>query len=232
MKRRMKVRGTATAAALALAGLCSVAATASAQFGLRGGMNLSKFVGGDANNSESAKGLNLGAAIPLIHLGPLSIVPEVYYSQKGAKQFDPAALASATTAPSSVEFGLDYIEVPLLAKVSFPLARLLHGYVTGGPAYAWNIDCSISVSGTGPTTNTSDCSQTFATFKTAMQKADRGVVAGGGLDFTIPGLGGLNLDARVVRGLTRITTSTTGTTTPDIKNQSVSLMLGYYLGGR
>src|SRR6478736_5676759 len=122
MKRRMKIRGTATAAALALAGLCSVAATASAQFGLRGGMNLSKFVGGDANNSESAKGLNLAAAIPLIHPGPLSIVPEVYYSQKGAKQFDPAALASATTAPSSVEFGLDYIEVPLLAKVSFPLA--------------------------------------------------------------------------------------------------------------
>jgi hypothetical protein len=192
---------------------------------------LSKFVGGDANSGESSKGgLNAGASIPLIHIGFLSIGPEVYYSQKGANQFDPAALSTPTTAPGSVEFGLDYIEVPLLARVSFPLARLLHGYVTGGPAYAWNINCSISSTSTGTTTNTSDCSQTFATFKTAMQKADRGAVGGGGLMFTVPGLGGINLDARVTRGLTRITTSSTGATTPDIKNQSVSLMLGYFLG--
>lgn len=202
-----------------------------AQFGLRGGMNLSKFVGSSAGNSESATGLNVGASISLIHLGPVSIVPEVYYSQKGARQFDPGALAAGSAAaPTTLDFGLDYIEVPVLVKVSFPLARVLHGYVAGGPAYAWNIDCSISVTGSGATTNTSNCNQTFGSVKTAMQKADRGIVAGAGLDFNAFGLGGLNLDARVVRGLTRLTTSTAGTTGADLKNQSVSLMLGYYIG--
>lgn len=216
---------------LILLSICASGAPAVAQLGLRGGMNLSKFVGGDANNSQSTAGLNVGASIPLIHIGPLSIVPEVYYSQKGAKQFDPTALAGGTaTAPRSLEFGLDYIEVPVLAKISFPLARLLHGYVAGGPAYAWNINCSISVDSSGTTMNTNDCSQTFGSFKTAMQKADRGIVLGGGLDLNVLGLGGLNLDARVVRGLTRLTTTTAGTTGADIKNQSVSLMLGYYLG--
>jgi hypothetical protein len=101
--------------------------------------------------------------------------------------------------------------------------------VTGGPAYAWNVDCSIQITDAGATPSTNDCSQTFGSFKSAMQKADLGAVAGGGLDFRIPGLGGLNLDARLVRGLKRLTTGTSGA---DIKNQTVSLMLGYYLGNK
>jgi len=53
------------------------------------------------------------------------------------------------------------------------------------------------------------------------------VVIGGGIDFTIRGLGGLNLDARLVRGLARLRTGATGS---DIKNQAITLMLGYYIG--
>jgi len=205
--------------ALSLLVLFGVPGRAASQFGIRGGVNLTKFVGADATGSESATGLNLGASIPLITLGPLSIVPEVYYSQKGAKQFDPQ---TATT----FEFGLNYIEVPLLAKLSIPLSRSLSAYVAGGPAYAWNVDCSISSTSTG-NSSSSECGETFGSFDTAMEKADRGVVVSTGLDFTIPGLGGLNLDARLVRGLARLRTGATGS---DIKNQAFSLMLGYYLG--
>ena len=203
---------------LAMFGLATSAAPAAGQFGIRGGMNLSKFVGGDATGAESTTGLSLGASIPLLHLGPVSIGPEVYYSQKGAKgQFDP-------TVAQSFEFGIDYIEVPVIAKLSFPLVGLLRGYVSGGPAFAWKIDCSITSTSSGTTTNVGDCNDTFGSFDTAMEKADRGVVIGTGLDFTIHGLGGLNLDARLVRGLARLTSGT------DIKNQSISLMLGYYVG--
>lgn len=38
------------------------------------------------------------------------------------------------------------------------------------------------------------------------------------------GIGAVNLDLRVVRGLSRLTENATG---PDVKSQSVSLMLGY-----
>jgi len=207
---------------LAVATLCvsTVASPAVAQFGFRGGMNLSKFVGADASQSESARGLNLGATITLLHIGPLSLVPEVYYSEKGSKELD---LSTATT----FEYGLNYIEVPVLAKLAFPLKGWLRGYVAGGPTYAWNIDCSITATETGSTTNIGECGDTFRSFDTAMEKADRGVVMSGGLDFTVPGLGGLNLDARLVRGLARLRTGTTGS---DIKNQAFSLMLGYYFG--
>lgn len=197
--------------------LAALATPAQGQFGIRGGVNLTKFVGDDAASSESATGLNLGATIPLLTIGPVSIVPEVYYAQKGAKQFDP-------TTATTFEFGLDYIEVPVLAKLSIPLGGALRWYVAGGPAFAWRVDCSISSTSSGTSTDTSDCSETFGSFNTAMEKADRGVVVGSGLDFTIPGLGGLNLDARLVRGLTRLTEGA------DVKNQAFSLMLGYYLG--
>ena len=183
-------------------------------------MNLTKFVGGDAAEGDTKAGLNLGASIPLIRLGPLSIVPEVYYSEKGGLQFDPM-----TT--TTFEYGLNYIEVPVLAKLSFPLAGALRGYVAGGPAYAWNIDCTISATESGTTNNLGECGETFSSFDTAMEKADRGVVIGAGLDFTVPGLGGLNLDARFVRGLARLRSGNSGS---DIKNQAYTLMLGYYIG--
>ena len=213
----------------AILSLIVFTARAYAQLGVRGGMNLSKFVGADATNTEATKRLNAGGSFSLIHIGPVSLVPEVYYSQKGSRELASALTNPGTTTPTvgTTVFGLDYIEVPVLAKVSFPLARLLNGYVTGGPAYAWNVDCSIQIADAGPTPTSNDCSQTFGSFKSAMQKADLGAVVGGGLDFSIPGLGGLNLDTRLVRGLKRLTTGTTGA---DIKNSTVSLMLGYYLG--
>jgi hypothetical protein len=191
-----------------------------AQFGIRGGMNLTKFVGGDAGENEASTGLNLGASIPILRIGPLSIVPEVYYSEKGSKQFDPM---TSTT----FEYGLNYIEVPVLAKLSFPLKGALRGYVTGGPAYAWNIDCTITATESETTNTLGECGETFSSFDTAMEKADRGVVIGGGLDFTVRGLGALNLDARIVRGLARLKSGNTGS---DIKNQAFTLMLGYYIG--
>lgn len=207
-------------AAVATLGVPAAATPAMAQFGIRGGMNLTKFVGGDAGENEASTGLNLGLSIPLIHIGSVSIVPEVYYSEKGSKQFDP-------TTSTTFEYGLNYIEVPVLAKVSFPLAGALRGYVTGGPAFAWNIDCSITATESGTTNNLGECGEVFHSFDTAMEKADRGVVFGGGLDFTVRGLGALNLDARLVRGLARLRTGTTGT---DIRNQAFTLMLGYYIG--
>jgi hypothetical protein len=204
---------------LATLGVSTLASPAAAQFGFRGGMNLSKFVGSDAKGSESARGLNLGASLALLHIGPVSIVPEVYYAEKGSKEID---LATAT----SFEYGLDYIELPVLIKVSFPLKGWLRGYVDGGPAYAWNIDCSITATDAGATNTFDHCGDMFRSYNTAMEKADRGVVMGGGLDFTVPGLGGLNLDARLVRGLARLKPGTGS----DIKNQAASLMLGYYIG--
>src|SRR5687768_9019350 len=166
---------------------------ASAQFGLRGGVNLSKFVGSDAAESETTKGLNLGLTVPLFKIGPISLVPELYYAQKGGKQFNPLAPGEG------FEFDLAYVEVPLLAKLTIPLnqSRTLSAYIAGGPAFAWEVDCSFSSTSAGTTTEVEDCEETFGSFDTAMKKADRGIVANAGINFSLFGMAGLNLDARM-----------------------------------
>jgi hypothetical protein len=199
------------------------ATPAAAQLGIRGGVNLSKFVGEDAG-SESMKGMNFGASLTLLSVGPVSIGPEVYYAKKGG-EFDPA-----TATAESLEFELSYLEVPLLARFTFPLGERLSMYVGGGPVYGWNLDCTFSAA-TDPNAEARECGQQFSTFDTAMESADKGIVANVGLNLPVlGGFGGLHLDARLVRGLDRLIEND-AEEGPDLKNQAITLMLGYYLGG-
>ena len=119
--------------------------------------------------------------------------------------------------------------MPLLARLTIPLAGALSMYVGGGPVYGWNLDCKFSAA-TDPSTTARECGQQFSSFDTAMNSADKGLVFNGGLNLPVlGGFGGLNLDARVVRGLDRVV-DTSSETDPDLKNQAITLMLGYYLG--
>lgn len=194
---------------------------AAAQFGLKGGANLSRFVGADAED-ETRTGLNFGGAFNLLSLGPVSLGPELYYAQKGGVQAQ-----NGTT----YEIGLDYVEVPLLARFTLPVpgARFLRSYLTGGPAYAWRLNCEVEAEdGSAAPGSDGECvAADFTNRETAIRTADRGVVLGGGMALSVFGLGGVTLDARVVRGLARLSEGEEG---PEVKNQAVSLMLGYSFG--
>jgi hypothetical protein len=64
-----------------------------------------------------------------------------------------------------------------------------------------------------------------------MSSADKLVVINGGLNFfVLGGFGGLNLDARLTRGFDQVIEGADGTGDTEAKNQSITLMLGYYLG--
>lgn len=207
---RTRARGI-LAATIALT--AATATQASAQLTLRGGVNLTTFVGGDAEDVESRKGLNLGAAIPLFHFGPVAIVPEIYYAQKGAEQPATGGVLNP------FEFRLDYIEVPVLARLNFGSGSL-RPYLQAGPSFAWQLDCSISLDAVG--TGNDDCGQSL---NDELKDYDQGIVFGGGIDFGLAGIGALNLDARFERGLARITDNA------DLKNQAFTLMLGWQVGG-
>lgn len=184
-----------------------------AQLTLRGGVNLTTFVGGDAEDVESRKGLNLGAAIPLFHFGPIAIVPEIYYAQKGAEQ------SSATGLFNPFEVRLDYIEVPVLARFNLG-GSTIRPYLQAGPSFAWQLDCAVTLQSAGA--GTDDCGESL---NDELKDYDQGIVFGGGLDFALAGIGALNLDARFERGLARIAEDA------DLKNQAFTLMLGWQIGG-
>ncbi|TVZ28178.1 opacity protein-like surface antigen [Gillisia sp. Hel_I_86] len=97
---------------MALLSIGSLSAQESVYFGVKGGLNLSTFRGdgfGDFDNPSSRTSFNLGllAEIPLSD--KFSVQPEVLYSGQG---YDIASRNNA----NDVEYQLDYINVPVLAK--------------------------------------------------------------------------------------------------------------------
>jgi hypothetical protein len=214
-----------THTALAVLLVALTVSPAVGQFGVRGGINLTKFIGDDTDNVESSQGLNLGGSFQLFTLGPIAIVPEVFYSQKGAEIED----VDGPSTPVQLKFSLDYLEVPVLARLNLPAVGMLNPYVAAGPAFAWQLSCELDVTDGGASEEVRDCGEQFGSVDTAFQDADRGLVVTGGIDLHVFGAGGLNLEARLVRGLARLNESDGGGE-PDVRNQAVSLMLGYSFG--
>ena len=208
----------------AVAGL-AVPRLATAQLGLRGGMNLSKFVGDDAASESSTK-LRMGASLSLLRVGPVSLNPEVYYAQRGGRQIAPASEPNPLV--QAYDFSMNYLEVPLLVKLSLVKVGPIRPYIAGGPVYAWQLECDVSLIGLTSETE-QDCEDdTFTNARTAIKNADTGIMAGAGIDFNVFGIGAITLDARLVRGLDRITEDSSAG--GDVKSQAVSLMLGYSIG--
>lgn len=194
--------------------------------GLRGGINLANFVGADAADDRSKLGLNLGGSFRLISIGPVSITPEVYYAQKGSIQelMDPTAFEPGSAGQPELTFSLAYIEVPVLVQVALPLGGdSFRPYLQAGPALAWNLDCEIEFS----ESDTSDRCDSLSeeNLEETIRDFEQGVVFGGGTDIRLPRrLGAVNLDARLTRGLSRLTEET------EISNQAFTFMLGYWIG--
>lgn len=194
--------------------------TATAQAGFRGGVNLSELFGSAVDDGETRRGLNLGASFGLVGLGPVQLVAEAYYRRKGGRG-DIEEFQQAAAAGQPVEVGLDYVEVPVLARVD--LGRIggrLFPYVQGGPAFGWNLECSVEVVN-GESAN--DCADLTENFSETLQDYETGLILGAGTDIHLWGGAGLNLDVRYTQGVTRVTDDA------DLKNRSLTFMLGYSL---
>jgi len=190
-----------------------------AQSGLKGGINLNQFFGSTVDETDTQTGLNLGASLGLVSLGPLQLVGEVYYRQKGGKgNIDYFQDPSTTTGP--VEVGIDYVEVPILARINLgSVGGKLFPYLEGGPAFGWQIDCGVEAGAQG--NGEVACDDLLENAEETLKDYELGAVLGGGVDFVLgPGMG-INLDVRYTAGLSDLTPDA------EIKNRSFTVMLGY-----
>lgn len=211
--------------------------TTAAQIGIRGGINLSRFIGEDVAETEDLMGLNAGLSFSIINIGPISIVPEVYYAEKGTRlkeqiqqfqQQDPQTPVNPEDV--ELEFNLAYVEIPILVKIRLPFlsTEVIHPYIAGGPVFGFRLDCSISFTNESAEERIQDCvDDNFSDLEATFNDADRGYVLSSGIDFRIPLLGTLTLDGRYYRGLSRLIENQEN---DDIYNQNITLMLGYSIG--
>lgn len=213
---------------LAVALAACVAATPvglSAQFTLKGGVNLVDFFGDDVQSSDRRARLAGGASFDLLSVGPFTLAPELYYAQQGADNFEQKLQQG-----QPVRVSLEYVEIPVLLRLALPFGgQRLSPYVAGGPVFGWQLDCSFEAAQQGTTEN---CAQLLGgqdQLEETLRDYEQGLAFGAGFAVNLlRGFGAVTLDARYTLGMTRLSDDEDG---PDIQNRAFALLLGYRLGG-
>lgn len=196
MKREMSV---VLATVLVLATFGPAAAMGPVEAGIKGGVNLAnQSTDPDSDPSlDTRTGLALGGYVGFPVLPNLQIQPEALFMMKGAEQSDDTGTSS---------YKLNYIEVPVLAKLGFMNQSPAHPSIFVGPSLAFNASSKADVAGAGEIDT-----------KDYTKPVDVGVVVGAGVDFQ-----NLGIDVRYTRGLTN-TADVEGSDT-EVTNSVISIM--------
>jgi hypothetical protein len=193
--------------ALAVAGLFSVPALAQGLgLGVKGGVNIAtqRFQGDDGSPGVDPRiGAVAGVFATLRLLPWLDLQGEGLYAMKGTR-------LDLESVQSSV--WLDYLEVPILAKVSRRGGGARRYFVAAGP--------SVGVRLRGRTRTKFGDSTEEIDIGDELERLDFGVAAGGGVD-----LGSIVLDGRYTLGLTDTDKDKTDTVT--VTNRTISFTVGF-----
>ncbi len=197
---------------MALAALCVAAVlpqTLSAGVGIKGGLSLSKYSYTSAEpmpfTMENLTGL-VGGVYFNMGLGPLSFQPEILYARMGMKY----SFEGAT-----VEYQTNYIQVPLLLKVSVIPAGPIQPVVYAGGYGSY----LLSAKGVMTSEEGSDSGDLDDMY----QKYDYGLVGGAGIEFKLPGVK-LSLEGRYNLGLANVWKD--AEEGESLKNRSIMVLLG------
>lgn len=143
----------------------------------------------EVEDAEPRNGLVLGGQLTIRVNALFAFQPELLYVQKGLE----GALDFGGT-PVDLAYRSDYLEVPLLARLSLG-GRTVRPFVLAGPSLAFSVACHVDGEVDGDT-ETIACADADA----EPAAVDLGLVAGGGLELPI-GMNALTVGARYTAGL-------------------------------
>ncbi|MDA8244073.1 MAG: porin family protein [Elusimicrobia bacterium] len=198
----------------ALAALAAPASAGKPAAGLKAGLNISTFVGSDADYGDSKisrSGLVAGGYLDFPVQGlPFLVQAELLISQKGALyKWDLLGQIYEQ------RVRLTYLELPVLARFNFETRNGPKTALLIGPSFAFKLsargeDRTVTSSSSGNLDN--------------IRGFDPGVVAGGLVEMETS-RGAIFLEGRYTRGLSTIDDSSGSRA--DIKNSVASVLLGY-----
>ena len=177
------------------------------QGGIKGGMSFSTLDGlgeviGDLPQVNTESRINWVAGVFVkVNLGNFfAFQPEVLYVRKGAK------LAATGLFTESITYNLNYIDIPLLARVQMSRGSGL--YFLAGPSIGLNV-----------TANAENEAGDTEDVKDGINTSDMGLVIGAGFD-----LAHILLEGRYTQGLSNIFKDAPAEVS--VKNRAVSLLFG------
>jgi hypothetical protein len=197
-----------------IAGAAALAVSASSvdaqTIGFKLGASMSKFSAEGTTDTYDFMTSFAGGGFVRFGFGRLGIQPEILSVTKGAEVDD-----GGTGGDASIK--IEYVEVPVLLHLPLTYGASFAPYVMGGPAFAFEIGCESSLSGTEV-----DCDDDTGGLLSQRKSIDIGLSAGGGLAFAM-GPGAVLVEGRYTWGLTNIDDSEV----TDVKNRSILLLAGY-----
>lgn len=179
------------------------------EIGLKAGLNVADY-SGDRPDTDSKMGFCGGAFITCSINEMFAVQTEFLFSMKGAKLGEKVRTDEYGNIieTSSIRDVLNYLEIPVLGKLSVLPQGRVRPNLFAGPFFALKLTGKHKVG-------------SQETDLENLKDTDYGLVVGGGADFEF-GQGQLTVDARYTLGLAKIYDSPI-----DEKNRVISVMLGY-----
>lgn len=182
------------------------------------GVNFSKW-GSDADDSDYKTGLLAGAFVTYSIQNTYGFSAKVLFSQKGA-----AYTLSAPGDDTDVKAQLNYIEIPITARVFFNREGTIRPNVFLGPSFGFLTGAKVKVED-GDYENYEDIDDNIDSYKDVYNTFDLGIAAGLGLNIKVGEEMYFIIDARYTYGLTDIAKGGS-----DVNNQAVAVSAGLSFG--
>jgi len=205
-----QLTATLFALVLILALFSSASAQGFAGYGFKAGLNMANLSGDDVIEGTNSKiGSCLGGFVTYSLNEMIALQPEVLYTMKGAT-WDEEVFGETL----EITWTLDYLEIPVLAKVAIPTQGTVKPNLFVGPALGINLRGKVKAELAGETEE-ADIED--------LKSTDFGLVFGAGIDFGLP-RSAITVDGRYVMGLSTIDNSEAKA---DVKNGVMTFMVGY-----
>lgn len=143
-----------------------------------------------------------------------AIQPEILFTMKGSKYETEATYRGIAVKTTATE-KLNYLEIPVLAKVTIPMEGKFSPNLFAGPYFALKLSAKAKAEAT-----VSGITTEVEADDDAVRSTDYGLVFGGGVDYSLA-KGKITFDVRYSLGMQSIYDNFS------VKNSGISAMIGY-----
>ena len=179
------------------------------RFGITAGLNFADM--SEIEDSDMRMGFVLGGHL-VMPFGPtFAFQPEVLYSQKGAKG---STVDEESGEEVDIELKHDYLEIPLLLRMSIPTSGSVRPYLLLGPSIGLSMSCEIDGESGGVSVGI-DCDELLEP-----SSVDLGGALGGGIEFPV-GTRAMSLGVRYTAGFSEVFEE------DESKNRVLAILAGF-----
>jgi len=201
--------------ALILVLVAGSATAGSLSKGVKAGVNLARVTNDFAGDSDHAMGIAAGLSLSYDLVPGFKIQPEILYVQQGGKYdvtlFDTGGMPLGT---GELKWKLNYIQVPVLARLEVPVAGAILPAFMGGVAVSFKSGATYELDAAA-SSDDGDLED--------IKSTDLSLIMGMGFKFGA-GPAGITVDVRYVKGLNNINDSGTAV---EVKNESIQALAGF-----